>query len=280
MDIKEKIDNYLNESTTMSAFGVTTAQVKSVYKRDSWGKYVPDANAQWKKVDGKKAVKDLLKASNTYSPSVAGVDKDGNLFLVIWVSHRKEYHIAKYSPEGEKLTSWNEKSPQKALSYFSGVRDYYFANKGTVDQKSPSDVGTEEFDNTALADKLVMIIGKEAKKLFEEYRAKAAAKISAKLNAGDFTGAYHLLNNWVETGNFKRDVRDTSMREMLMGRGWSRRDFHDFLGEIINGGSPGSYGYSPAIDRILKSASDEELRKGGAELLRGIKTTLEEAIKE
>jgi hypothetical protein len=282
MDILERIGELINEATTLSALGVTPQQVKTIYARGTWGStYAPDAKAKYEKVNSKKAVKDLMKATGTYRPVVVGMTSDNTLFLVRYTDHNNKYYVAKIAADGEVIATWSEKSPQKAISYFTGVREYYISANATVDVQGTDKLNAEpEFNNAEQANRIAKIISKEAEKLFTEYRNKAAAKINARMADGDFTGAHHLLRNWIETGNFSRDTRDSTMRDMLTGRGWNSRDFRDWLGELVNGGSPDSFGYSPAIDRILRSATDAELRKAGAELLREIKEKLEDAIEE
>ena len=279
MDITEKIGKLINEASTLSSLGVTPAQIKAVYRRGGWADYAPDANATWQKVTGKKAVADLMRSTGTYRVAVAGVDRDGNLFLTI--TYRDgEYRTAKYAPDGEVLASWNEKSPRKAISYYTGVRDYYLANAGTVTKQGTQDLEEKPVhDNTELAYKLAKVISKQAEKLFQEARAKVAKNVSDKMTSGDFAGAFAILKHWVHEGNFSSDLRDNELREMVMNS-WSAKSFREWLGEILAGeGGVPSYGYYPYIEGLFKDASDAALRKAGAELLRKIKERLDEHTK-
>jgi hypothetical protein len=294
--IREVIEN-INESTTLVKIGANSDQIKALYSKTTdrrWGDVTVDAKTKWEKSKSKKEVSDIMRSSDAYGSVVAGINKDGDLFVVIQTNSKldymnnakDEYATRQIDQDGNLKNKWFDKSAIKALAHFKGVKEYFYNKKGSVNVKSSGQFyGAEgNVDFSDFAYKLAGILEKQAQELFKGARKHIGELIKKEIDKDNFANVAKLVEKIVKRRQSYFDkLEEYTYKQFFGAEDWSTRGFGDLLVEQIAKDTddiiPG-YGRYPAMEKMKKLTDPKIQRSAAAKILKNMKGRVDDMLKD
>jgi len=179
-------------------------QIKTIYETSL---HFPSAlikpNVEFKKVNTKKELENLMTFENNFMIAVIGKQTDDSFFYTLQVDYPGRYNsfITKYvSADGEIIGYWNTKTAKQALSHYINTKEYYFANNATIIVRPRKEVGLSIIESNIKINDASKRLERIFKRLFENRKSEFIQTIQKYLIKNEILKAQQMLSKLVERG--------------------------------------------------------------------------------